>query len=386
MENKNISNASNFLAFEGDCSSFQDYDGSNVGRVSTPLASVLSSPINEDIGEGGILTEEQIQELTKRDAELNLPIGIGRKDLPLTSNQHLLVLAFSYLLSLEMPKKGDVYRKAKHPEEMRGVSITREVNIPALTKLLKGSNKWDRREPLVTALLDLAKRPLIIRYKDRNGTERAIISSIILIDKAVLSKSKDSLYELENVKVVFGSVFFDKLYNRYAPISPKLFATLRKKGAGTELFNVLLSSIYKVYSRHLIEANEAENLIRNSKGVGKRTKEEIDKEVAEARRKAMTGELKYETLKSRISVDYSSKRPYKTKFKRDLELAIERLKEIGIIEEATIGVKATGTNQQKIVFVLSERDSKDIEDIREQLIETGDSPLSLPNLDEPADF
>lgn len=371
--------------FGGDCSSFQDYDGSDVGRISTPLAGVLASPINEDIGEGGILTEEQIQELTKRDSELNLPVGVGRKDLPLTSNQNVLILAFSYLLSLEMPQKGDVYMKAKHPEKMSGVSITREVNIPALTKLLKGSNKWDRREPLLTALFDLAKRPLIMRYKDRNGVEHAKLSSIILIDEATLSKSKDSLYELENVKVVFGTVFFDKLYDRYAPISPKLFPTLRKKGAGTELFSVLLSSIYKVYSRHLIAASEAEKNIRNSKGTGKRTKEDIDKEVAEARRKAMTFEIREDTLKKRISTDYTSKKQYRSKFKKDLEVAIELLKEIGIIEEATIGVKATGTNQKKVVFVLSERDRNDMEDI-EQLIKEEGSPLSLPSLDEPADF
>ena len=291
---------------------------------------------------------KQLQELKETDVAL----CIDRKDKPivLTSYQSRIVHALSYAISLEMETSEDVKQKVKNATKS-GNTIQRSVNITALSSLIFGSTRKRCKEIVIRELYNLARiRQVQILGSGDNRVK--ITAPLIMIGRTMEDLSPEKRNNLDAVEIYFGGAFFYEINNRFAVISPKLFEVWGKGGRGTELFSVLLSSIFSVYWHYRQAANKAEERIRKDKLNKKLSKEELQKDIAEARRNAMTYELNVTSIKNRVTTDYDSKRSYKARFWTDLQNAIEGFKELDLIEDGRVLKGAKG--QDKVLFILSE--------------------------------
>lgn len=291
---------------------------------------------------------KQLQELRETDVAL----CIDRKDKPivLTSYQSRIVHALSYAISLEMETSEDVKQKVKNATKS-GNTIKRSVNITALSSLIFGSTRKRCKEIVIRELYNLARiRQVQILGSGDNRVK--ITAPLIMIGRTMEDLSPEKRNNLDAVEIYFGGAFFYGINNRFAVISPKLFEVWGKGGRGTELFSVLLSSIFAVYWHYRQAANQAEERIRKDKLNKKLSKEELQKDIAEARRNAMTYELNVTSIKNRVTTDYDSKRSYKARFWTDLQNAIEGFKELDLIEDGRVLKGAKG--QDKVLFILSE--------------------------------
>lgn len=291
---------------------------------------------------------KQLQELKETDVAL----CIDRKDKPivLTSYQSRIVHALSYAISLEMETSEDVKQKVKNATKS-GNTIQRSVNITALSSLIFGSTRKRCKEIVIRELYNLAR----IRQVQilGSGDDRVKITApLIMIGRTMEDLSPEKRNNLDAVEIYFGGAFFYGINNRFAVISPKLFEVWGKGGRGTELFSVLLSSIFAVYWHYRQAANQAEERIRKDKLNKKLSKEELQEDIAEAKRNAMTYELNVASIKNRVTTDYDSKRSYKARFWTDLQNAIEGFKELDLIEDGRVLKGAKG--QDKVLFILSE--------------------------------
>ena len=291
---------------------------------------------------------KQLQELRENDVAL----CIDRKDKPivLTSYQSRIVHALSYAISQEMETSEDVKQKVRNATKS-GNTIQRSVNITAISSLIFGSTRKRYKEIVIRELYNLAR----IRQVQilGSGDDRVKITApLIMIGRTMEDLSPEKRNNLDAVEIYFGGAFFYGINNRFAVITTKLFEVWGKGGRGTELFSVLLSSIFSVYWHYRQAANKAEERVKKDKLNKKLSKEELQEAIAEARRNAMTYELNVASIKNRVTTDYDSKRSYKARFLTDLKNAIEGFKELNLIEDGRILKGAKG--QDKVIFILSE--------------------------------
>lgn len=334
---------------------------------------------------GGIAAERQpsifdTKEIIERDNDLQkLPIVDERKGKPvfLSDIQTRIVFALSYGISQELESE-DIAKKIKNPFSP-GNKINRLFDIYSLSSLIFNSVRKRYREQIVTELCNLSRIPQSFYYEIECETGKRTIkffSPLITIDGAFLNANLNNseksnnieiiqetgddfvsqvLKEKENIKGLFigvGVAFFSRLDDRFSAFTPKLFEVWRKGKRQTELFRTLLASLHHAYSHYKIAANKAEQRVKKENKTLNLSSEQLKAAIAEARKAAMTFELNISTIKQRVTTDYDSKRCYKTKFKKDLQNAIEGFKELGIIEEAYIHRGAKG--QEKVSFILSE--------------------------------
>lgn len=301
------------------------------------------------------------EEITKRDSELRVlqelretdtALCIDRKDKPivLTSYQSRIIHALSYAISQEMETSEDVKQKVRNATKS-GNTIQRNVNITALSSLIFGSTRKRYKEVVIRELYNLAR----IRQVQilGSGEDRVKITApLIMIGRTMEDLSPEKRNNLDAVEIYFGGAFFYGITNRFAVITPKLFEVWGKSGRGTELFSVLLSSLFAVYWHYRQAANDAEKRVRNDKTNKNLSAKELQKAVAEARRNAMSYELNVTSIKNRVTTDYDTNPNMRRKFWIDLNNAIAGFKELNLIDDVKIQKGAKG--QDKVIFILSD--------------------------------
>lgn len=294
-------------------------------------------------------------EITARDDSLKAEqadlaqMCLERKGKPvvLSTYQTRIVYALSYAISCHMDEK-DVAEKMENPNSRH---VIRVVDITGLAKLIFGSTRRRYKEILIKEIYNLANTEQVQVVGSGDNMVK-FLAPIVSLGRKSLDLSPERINDIDKIEIWFGSLFFTGLNNRYAVITPKLFDVWQKKGRGTELFSVLLSSIYSVYWHYRQAAGKAEDRVRADKANKGKPKEELEALIADARRIAMTYELNVSSIKNRVTTDYTSQRLYANNFWKDLNNAIDGFKELGLITHAAIAKGAKG--QEKVTFVLSE--------------------------------
>lgn len=322
------------------------------GRVGNVLSKAISYERTPSLFDEEYIKDrdEELKQLQKL-KETDITLSIDRRDKPivLTSYQSRILHALSYAISREIETSEDVKKKVQNPR-ISGNKISRSVNITAITSLIFGSTRKRYKETIIREMFKLSQvRQVQILG---SGDDRVKITSpLILIGDTMEDLSPEKRNNLDAIEVIFGGAFFYGLSNRFATITPKLFEVWGKKGRGTELFSVLLSSIFSVYWHYRQAANKAEGEVRKEHS-SSYSKEELDKAIAEARRNAMSYELNISSIKQRVTTDYESSRANKARFWSDLQNAIDGFKELDLITEVIISRGAKG--QEKVTFILSD--------------------------------
>lgn len=325
------------------------------GRISNALSKAIAYERTPELFDEDYIKERdddlrRLQALKRGDTELR----IERRDKPvvLTSYQNRIVHALSYFISKQIEKENseDIRNRIKDPTNYN-IVIRRNVDITDLTSLIFSSTRERYKEKIIREIYNLAK----IRQVQMLGTgdnQVKLTAPLIMIGATLEDLSQEKRNNLDVMEVYFGAAFFFELSTRYATITPKLFEVWGKSGRGTELFSILLDSIFSVYWHYRQAANKAEEQVKLYYKTNKIAKEELKEAIAEARREAMTYELNISTIKQRVTTNYDSHPNMKRKFKIDLQNAISGFKELDLITDGIIQVGAKG--QEKVTFILSE--------------------------------
>lgn len=363
MQNKGL-NTEGFYLYRDKPEDSTPVEDSGKGRISNVLSTNIAYKRTPDLFDTEEIKnrDKYLEEMEKlRETDAMLCIDRRNKPVVLTSYQDRIVHALSYAISQEAEVSKDVKEKIKDPSR-GGNKITRVLNVTHLTSLIFESTRKRYKDIIIKELFNLAR----IRQVQTLGNVR-ITAPLIMIDRTIEDLSADKQSNLDAIEIVFGSAFFYGLNNRYAVITPKLFEVWRKKGRGTELFNVLLSSILAVYWSYKKAANDTEERMKKDKNNKRYTKKEMEEAVRVARRNAMIYELNVSYIKERVTTDYDSERVYKAKFWKDLTNAIEGFKELGLIEDAK--VQKGAKNQEKVLFILSDSYSTETNEDEPKLLE-----------------
>lgn len=322
------------------------------GRIGNQLSKAISYERTPELFDEEYIKDrdEELKQLQNL-KETDITLHIDRRDKPivLTSYQSRIVHALSYAISREIEASEDVKKKVLNPRS-GGNKIARNVNITALTSLIFGSTRKRNKETIIREIYNLS-RVRQVQMLGSGDDKVKLTSPLILIGDTMEDLSPEKRNNLDAIEIIFGGAFFYGLSNRFATITPKLFEVWGKKGRGTELFSVLLSSIFSVYWHYRQAANKAEGEVKKEHSKTY-SKEELHKAIAEARRKAMSYELNISSIKQRVTTDYDSKRSYKARFWEDLNNAIEGYKELDLITDGIISRGAKG--QDKVTFILSD--------------------------------
>ena len=292
--------------------------------------------------------DSELKELLKlKETDKKLNIERNGKPVILTHNQNRIITALSYAITQQLNSE-DIQAKIANPTS-RKIQVTRDVNITDLTALIYGSARKREKEIVIKELFALAQ---IRQYQILGSGDNKVkfTSPLIRVGDTLVDLNPDKANNLDFVEVQFGASFFYEVNKRYAVITPKLFEVWRKSGRGTELFSVLLNSIFSVYWSHRQASTKAEERLRKDRKLY--NEKEFKRMIEEAKREAMTYELNVETIKRKVRTNYEDNRNMARKFWIDLNNAVDGFKELGLIAEAQIekGVKG----QDKVLFVLSE--------------------------------
>lgn len=322
------------------------------GFISNSLSKAIAYDRTPEIFDEDYITtrDEKIIEELKILKDNDLLFNVNRRDKPivLTSYQSRIIHALSYAISKEMGKSEDIDRKIKNISD--STVIRRNVNITALTSLIfNGSTRQRNKEAVINGIYELSQiRQVQILGEGENKVR--LTAPLIMVGMDIEDLSPEKRNNLDFIEIFFGSIFFNRLSDRFTIITPKLFEVWGKNGRGTELFSVLLSSIFSVYWHYKQAANGAEAKIR--KDNKKASKQELEFMIQEGRKKAMTYELNVSSIKQKVTTDYETTRKMSNKFWNDLQNAIEGFKEMNLIVSGNIAKGARG--QEKVVFILSE--------------------------------
>ena len=272
------------------------------------------------------------------------------KPVYLTSYQNRIVHALSYAISREIDTNENVKEEIQQSLRNRK-PISRVVNITALTSLIFNSQRKRYKDIIIKEINNLAKIKQI-QILGSGDNKVKITAPLIGTWYTTEDLSPEKSNNTDFIQIIFGEAFFYQLSNRYATITPKLFRIWGKSGRGTELFSVLLSSIYSIYWHYKQSANTAEEQVKEYYRKNKISKDELKEAIAEARRNAMTYRLNISKIKQKVATNYDSNPNMKRKFWIDLHNAIKGFKELDLITDGIIQTGARG--QEQVIFILSE--------------------------------
>lgn len=294
------------------------------------------------------------------------------KPLSLSNNQTKMVYALSYAATTpnELSRE-DVQKKIAALKTLRDdgttkgakVVISRAINVKSLAHFIFGRSTAETIEKTGKLLEDLSQIEQSIDFTLSTQTgekghyqltaplihlEKKLykISSEVTSKKGRKNKTGEDRRLLVGATIVYGSAFFHQLDKDFAYITPKLFKLWGARGNGseTELFAILLSDLCSKYRGHYLAARAAESKAK-SKGLGKT-------ETETAINDALCYAELSETIKSRVTTDYSTARVQKARYYSDLSRAINVLKEYGIISGASILNKGVA-GKEKVAFYFS---------------------------------
>ena len=268
----------------------------------------------------------------------------------LTRRQNKLVFALAMCLSQrkDEPEIKEYVKKINEGKQPNS-RITLPISITELTKTVTtdGNARARQKEDVLEDLKALSEIKQVQTFggysleESREEGKLRFIASLINIPEQVEDFSEGRKLDADFVFIQFGSIFFYQLYNRYAVVKPKLFQMWGKAGSGTdtELFDILLSDLLAKYSGHRIAGIQALATV-------KRKDYKTDESFFKARNKVLHGALTYSeyasTIQERVTTGYGDSREQRRRFYRDLDKAIQALKEYGLITGAKVVQTARG--------------------------------------------
>ena len=325
------------------------------GRVSVSLTSGLSlqkePTLFDDLG------EEKGLQLMGSDKENY----VDRKGRPiaLTKYQNKLTYALAHYLSQSIAE-GDVQEYIStlesNPRKLPKKRVERSINLKEFYKDYMSPDGKARPDKVATLRNELQKYSEIQQvqiYGD--GKKKIRLKSPMILKAEELedltpeeARDKSQSYDIMNV--IFTPIFLYKLSTRYAPITAKSIRLLGKKGSGTdtELFLVLYSDLLSKFPQYRLTMISKTHDIRR---VDYRTKEEYLNAVDAVKRESLTYIQNLTTLLLKVTTDYSSCKQYRAKFKRDLDKALQVLREeLRLISEGELTTNSKGELALKLVF------------------------------------
>lgn len=268
----------------------------------------------------------------------------------LTRRQNKLVFALAMCLSQrkDEPEIKEYVKKINEGKQPNS-RITLPISITELTKTVTtdGNARARQKEDVLEDLKALSEIKQVQTFggysleESREEGKLRFIASLINIPEQVEDFSEGRKLDADFVFIQFGSIFFYQLYNRYAVVKPKLFQMWGKAGSGTdtELFDILLSDLLAKYSGHRIAGIQALATV-------KRKDYKTEDSYYKARNKVLHGALTYSeyasTIQERVTTGYGDSREQRRRFYRDLDKAIQALKEYGLITGAKVVQTARG--------------------------------------------
>ncbi len=262
----------------------------------------------------------------------------------LTRRQNKLIFALAMCLSQrkDEPEIREYVKKINEGKQPNS-RITLPISITELTKTITtdGKARARQKEDVLEDLKALSEIKQVQTFggysleEDKEEGKLRFVASLINITEQVEDVTDGRSLDADFVFIQFGSIFFYQLYNRYAIVKPKLFQIWGKAGSGTdtELFDILLADLLAKYSGHRIAGIQAVKELKRSKY---KTEESFYKARNKVRYNALTYSEYASTIQERVTTGYGDSREQKRRFYRDLEKAIEALKEYGLITGAKI--------------------------------------------------
>lgn len=303
------------------------------GIISLALTSGISAYREPTLFD--ILDEEE-RNIIKAADEKHL-IDRRGKPIYLTLRQNKIIYGLSMYMSVnredeEIRKYVEALQTGRQPK----TRITLPISVTQLTKLIEldGKARARQKEKVLEELKTLSEVRQVQTFTAGTEDKKIRFSApLIQIGEQIEDLSKDKELNADFVNVIFGSIFFKELYNKYAVIKPELFRIWGKSGSGTdtELFRILLADLLSKYSGHKIAARKAKAELKRKEYA---TEEDYTSAVEKAQEEALTYSEYSINLRNRITTDYESTRKQRNDFKIHLKAAIVALQKIGLLKAA----------------------------------------------------
>lgn len=294
------------------------------------------------------------------------------KPISLSVEEIQVVKALSYYLPFDSPEIKSYIEEINRlginsaKGETKKVPIQIPVSVIQLCKdiigdtreasLIKMSERLERLEQVEQAQYFTLKdgstfsvvRPLI-RFNEKLYKLPSEIRSSRGRKKSQTDENKEERI-LVAANIIYSALFLYEATNKYCPIyKEKLFEVWRKNK--TEIFAVLLSDLESKWRQYYINSNKAEKAAKSEhKDLRGTDKEEYNRLVAEAKKKALIYKSSTLTIRDRVPTDYETDRKQRSRFIPDLQRAIDSLIEYGIITEESRITK----DKENVVFVYNQ--------------------------------
>lgn len=149
------------------------------------------------------------------------------------------------------------------------------------------------------------------------------------------STKKEEMPLLVEAKVTLSPVFLNNMANRFSPFHKDKYLAVTKKNK-TELFAILEADLGAKWLQYIANYHKTiEAFATANKELKRSNRAEYDKQLQAESLKALTYKASVDTVKSRVSTDYSDHRQAKARFWEHLNGAITSLIEYGIITDKT---------------------------------------------------
>lgn len=241
--------------------------------------------------------------------------------------------------------------------------IKRYVSYKWLSERIYGSARARELKKIEEEIKGLTQVSCVVMYGDFIGRYEPLITLSASTPPVTMKADEDEgskgRKRTEDVSlgrwINFSSVFFYKLANEFAPITPKLIEILQKNG--TELFLTLLydlcAKLYQYRTAAEFAKKIAEQDIRGHyKAYQDKTKEQREQIIRKAMDKALTFSMYDDTIKAKINRDFSSTKQYRSQYNKLFDEAVVSLIEYGIILSASKS-KADKTRGYKRTFLFN---------------------------------
>lgn len=269
------------------------------------------------------------------------PVLIERRSKPViaTPQQTKLIFALNALIDRDRDKE-DVALRLEHPL-VTEPAVVRMVNLTSISRMINnGSARRREVERIRDDLQELSMVQNMYYTKADDGTEVEYIATLFSMGDKIIVKNKKKGVNEAFAQITFGAMFFYEYKNHYSPENlAKIFQIWgRAEGTGTELFAIILSSVINVRPLYNKIAQQAAARIRKEGEKKGKSEEEINDEIAEAKRQAFDFQISFDKLKSRVRTRYDTKQ-YRVKFHKDLKKAIDALKQMELITKGSVNKK-----------------------------------------------
>ena len=241
--------------------------------------------------------------------------------------------------------------------------VSAEVDIAELARLLYSSSDIGGKEikTVSAELFNLSHTMQLFRLRQGEGKkgEVVLLKSLIHIRDAIGRSIEDNVI-LHDARIIFEDLFVYQLKDKYSLAPITLLNLWNSTGNQTELFALLLFLLQGERGFRLKQASYTANMLRRDLKKSKTSKEEIDEQVASAKREALTYKETFASICERLSgrPTYYQLRNGKSylrheRVRKDLAEATADLLKVGIISDY---YETFNTSREQVCnFVLNDK-------------------------------